>query len=82
MKPEPDAIRHSFDGHGWSYIDRASGSGWVARGMAHADAEPLWTNATQHDWGPSTLGHGSQQCRRCLCTYEEALYALGMECKA
>lgn len=35
---------------------------------------------TQHVWGPSRLNHGSQQCKHCSCTYEEALHALGMTC--
>jgi len=33
-----------------------------------------------HLWGPSTLNHGTQQCRLCLCTWEEAQFALGQEC--
>jgi hypothetical protein len=30
-----------------------------------------------HDWGPSTVGHGTQQCRRCKLTNLEAS-ALGL----
>jgi hypothetical protein len=33
-----------------------------------------------HSWGPSSLGHGTRQCKNCYCTYEEAYYALGMDC--
>ena len=32
-----------------------------------------------HDWGPSRLNHGSAQCTRCLCTWEEAHFA-GLPC--
>lgn len=39
---EPVAIRHSWDGRGWQYIDCGSGSDWLARGMTHPDAEPLY----------------------------------------
>jgi len=36
----------------------------------------------QHDWVPSTLGHGNQMCRRCWVTDMEAA-AIGMtECDA
>ena len=27
----------------------------------------------EHDWVPSTLGHGEMMCRRCLMTNREAL---------
>lgn len=37
---EPVAMRHSFDGYGWLYIDSGSGSDWKTR---HPDAEPLYT---------------------------------------
>lgn len=32
-----------------------------------------------HEWGPSRLNHGSAQCRRCLCTWEEAHFG-GISC--
>lgn len=35
----------------------------------------------QHDWIPTTLNHGTLQCRRCHCTDREAAFVLGMECK-
>lgn len=36
----------------------------------------------QHDWIPSTLGHGNKMCRRCCVTDLEAA-AIGMnECEA
>lgn len=35
-----------------------------------------------HEWGPSRLNHGNQQCIHCHCTDLEALHALGQECKA
>lgn len=36
----------------------------------------------QHDWIPSTLGHGETMCRRCFVTNREAA-AIGMtECDA
>lgn len=36
----------------------------------------------QHDWIPSTLGHGETMCRRCCVTNREAA-AIGMiECDA
>ena len=38
-----EAIRHSFDGYGWQYIDSGSGSDWRERGMSYPDAEPLYT---------------------------------------
>lgn len=25
----------------------------------------------EHDWGPSSLNHGTRQCKNCLCTWEE-----------
>jgi hypothetical protein len=31
----------------------------------------------QHDWGPSMVGHGDAQCRRCFVTNREAM-AIGM----
>lgn len=34
----------------------------------------------RHEWGRSTLNHGSRQCIQCLCTWEEAHYALGEAC--
>ena len=46
---EATAIRHSFDGYGWQYIDAGSGFDWVARGMAHPDAEPLYARITGGD---------------------------------
>lgn len=36
----PVAVRHSFDGHGYQYIDSGSGSDWLTR---HADGEKLYT---------------------------------------
>jgi hypothetical protein len=38
-----EAIRHSFDGYGWQYIDSGSGSDWLERGMSYPDAEALYT---------------------------------------
>ena len=35
-------IRYGFDGYGWHYIDSGSGSDWMARGMRHPDAEPMF----------------------------------------
>ena len=35
---------------------------------------------TQHQWGPSRVGHGEVQCIWCGCTNREALFALGMKC--
>lgn len=34
----------------------------------------------KHEWGPSRLNHGNQQCKNCNCTDLEARYALGDEC--
>lgn len=34
----------------------------------------------EHEWVPSRLSHGSKQCKHCLCTYEEAIAAIGMDC--
>ena len=34
----------------------------------------------QHEWIEPRLNHGSSQCKWCLCTFEEASFALGMEC--
>lgn len=39
---EPVAIRHSFDGYGWMYIDNGSGSGWRG-GIDQPGAEFLYT---------------------------------------
>lgn len=39
---EPVAIRHSFDGYGWMYLDSGSGSDWLERGMRMPDAEPVF----------------------------------------
>jgi hypothetical protein len=33
-----------------------------------------------HEWGPSRLNHGNQQCIHCHCTDLEAKFALGPEC--
>lgn len=41
---EAAAIRHSFDGYGWAYIDSGSGSDWHRRGMAEPYAELLYTS--------------------------------------
>ena len=46
--PEPEAIRHSFDGYGWMYIDNGHGSGWRS-GIDKADAEFMYTAAQMHD---------------------------------
>ena len=35
------AVRHSFDGYGWSYIDAGSGSDWLKRGLSYPGAECL-----------------------------------------
>ena len=40
---EPVAVRHSFDGYGWSFIDNGSGSTWLERGMTKEHAELLFT---------------------------------------
>ena len=39
---EPCAIRHSFDGHGWQYLDSGSGSDWFERGMTYDDGEVVY----------------------------------------
>lgn len=39
---DPVAIRHSFDGYGWLYIDNGHGSGWIG-GIDKKDAEFLYT---------------------------------------
>lgn len=39
---EPVAIAHSFDGHGYQFIDNGSGSDWIKRGMAMPHAIPLY----------------------------------------
>ena len=39
---EPACVRHSFDGHGWQYIDSGSGSDWLERGMQMPDAQVLY----------------------------------------
>ena len=46
--PEPEAIRHSFDGYGWMYIDNGHGSGWRS-GIDKADAEFMYTATQMHD---------------------------------
>ena len=46
--PEPEAIRHSFDGYGWMYIDNGHGSGWRS-GIDKADAEFMYTAAQMHN---------------------------------
>lgn len=33
-----------------------------------------------HVWMPSTLNHGTLQCRRCLVTDKEAKFAIGPYC--
>lgn len=33
-----------------------------------------------HEWGPSRLNHGEQQCIHCHCTNREAALALGPVC--
>lgn len=38
---EPVAVRHSFDGHGYMFIDNGSGSDWLERGLKYPDAEVL-----------------------------------------
>lgn len=38
---EPVAVRHSFDGHGYIFIDNGSGSDWLERGLKYPDAEVL-----------------------------------------
>jgi hypothetical protein len=44
---DPDAMRYSFDGFGYKYIDSSSGSDWRTR---HPDAEPLYASQpTQSD---------------------------------
>ena len=34
----------------------------------------------QHDWVPSTLGHGETMCRRCAITNREAAVLGRIEC--
>ncbi len=36
-------------------------------------------NKGQHEWVPSTLGHGERMCKHCYMTNREAA-VLGMEC--
>lgn len=33
-----------------------------------------------HEWMPSRVGHGTSQCKHCLCTDLEAAHALGPVC--
>ncbi len=40
---EPEALRHSFDGYGWNYVDNGSGSNWMDRAKRHMDTEFLYT---------------------------------------
>ena len=47
--PEPEAIRHSFDGYGYLYTDSGSGSLWKERAGCMPDAEPIYTAAQMHD---------------------------------
>lgn len=41
---QPVAMRHSWDGHGWDYIDSGAGSDWQTR---YPDSEPLFTRAME-----------------------------------
>ena len=47
--PEPEAIRHSFDGYGYLYTDSGSGSLWKERAGCMPDAEPIYTAAQMHE---------------------------------
>lgn len=40
--PEPEALRHSYDGYGWLYVDKGSGSNW--KHLQYPDGEFLYTH--------------------------------------
>ncbi|MGI9136149.1 MAG: hypothetical protein ACR2JS_03695 [Candidatus Nanopelagicales bacterium] len=46
-KQEPVAMRYDFDGYGYQYIDKGSGSDWDTR---IKNAEPLYAAPPQRSW--------------------------------
>lgn len=46
VSQKPVCVRHSFDGHGWEYMDSGSGSDWLERAMKLPDAEMLYDGET------------------------------------
>ena len=45
----PAAVRHSYDGFGWLYVDNGSGSSWLQVGMKYPHAEVLFSKSGQSD---------------------------------
>jgi len=52
---DPDAMRYSFDGFGYKYIDSGSGSDWRTR---HSDAEPLYLSQPESGGGQQRIAGG------------------------
>jgi hypothetical protein len=46
---QPAAVRHSYDGYGWLYVDNGSGSSWLQVGMKYPHAEVLFSKSGQSD---------------------------------
>jgi hypothetical protein len=66
---DPDAMRYSFDGFGYKYIDSGSGSDWRTR---HPDAEPLYlSQPTQSDALVSALVEASEGLKQDLLNRAE-----------
>ena len=70
--PEPEAIRHSFDGYGWMYIDNGHGSGWRS-GIDKADAEFMYTAAQMHDHYAAGVRAGMATVKESLTTGKQRL---------
>ena len=44
---QPAAVRHSYDGFGWLYVDNGSGSSWLQVGLKYPHGEVLYSMPAQ-----------------------------------